>query len=357
MSHQYHVFNKNKKAGARSCPKTQWSYCPTNSSFETKTVLCDHIIAHIPRLKLETAKNRDKKLNHLLTTIVFWNQISTVWSYRCIYSTFETKTAKKQDLKLVRPYCRTKLSRCKPNTARSAIKISSQNCATIFSHQFVFWNKNSSVRSYCCINSTFETKTAKKRDTKLVRPYCRTNSIFQTKTAMCDQDSRSKTVGPYCRAPFVLLKPIKYCAIIIVAPIPCLKIKQAKKRECETVVTKVSHQFHDCKQKQQGATNISSQNYATIFSHQFVLWNKNNAVWLYCRTNYTFGYLNSKKARYEIDATILSHHYATFSNKNKQGATKIVVPKLCDHIVAPIRILKQNHYCVIISSHRFHVRN
>ena len=53
-------------------PKTLWPYCRTNSSFETKSVLCDHIIAPISRLKLETAKNRDKKLNHIVTPIVFW---------------------------------------------------------------------------------------------------------------------------------------------------------------------------------------------------------------------------------------------------------------------------------------------
>ena len=78
------------------------------------------------------------------------------------------------------------------------IKIVSQNSATILWHQFVFWNKIITVWSYRHTDSTFETKTAKKRDKKLnhivtpivfwnqistERSYRRTNSMFENKTA------------------------------------------------------------------------------------------------------------------------------------------------------------------------------
>ena len=52
LSHQFHILNKNSKVRQRSRPKSMRPYCRTNSSFETNTVLCDHIIAQIPSKKL-----------------------------------------------------------------------------------------------------------------------------------------------------------------------------------------------------------------------------------------------------------------------------------------------------------------
>jgi hypothetical protein len=57
LSHQFHVLNKNSKVRPRSRHKTLRPYCRTNSFFETKTLLCDHIVAPNPRLKLKLQKS------------------------------------------------------------------------------------------------------------------------------------------------------------------------------------------------------------------------------------------------------------------------------------------------------------
>jgi hypothetical protein len=57
LSHQFHVSNKNSKVRPRSRPKTMRPYFCTNSSSETKTVLCHHIVAPIPHLELKQQKS------------------------------------------------------------------------------------------------------------------------------------------------------------------------------------------------------------------------------------------------------------------------------------------------------------
>ena len=188
---------------------------------------------------------------------------------------------------------------------------------------------------------------------KLVRPYCRTIFTFQTNTARCDQDLVPK-LWDHIVEPIRLLKQKKYCAIIISYQFHVWKWNRLKSEMCnwcDHIVAPISR----FKQKQQGATKISSQNCATKLSHQFVFWNKNITVWLYCRTKSTFGTKTAKKRDLNLVRPYCRTN-ATFSTKTRRR-DQDRVPKLCDHIVAPIRLLKQNHYCVIIWLHRFHVWN
>ena len=164
---------------------------------------------------------------------------------------------------------------------QGATKISSHNCVTILSH------------------------------------HCRTNSTFRTKTARCDQD----LVPNLCDHIFEttrLLKQKQNCAIML------------------------SHKFFLRNQNSInyaiGASRISLQNCLTILSDQFI-WNKNRSVRSCRHTNSTFKKRTSKKRDLKL-VRPYCRTSSTFETKTAR-CDQDLVPKLCDNIVIPIRLLKQ----------------
>ena len=163
MSHQYHVLNKHKQGGNQDrLPKPVRPYCRTNLSYETKSLLCDHIVAPITRLILKQQKSEIRNwCDHNVAPIPRFKQ-----KQQC-----ETKISS-QTILSHQLYFETKLVLCDHIVAPfSRLKIKQQRseicnrCDHRSRHQFHVCKQKQH-----CVSQDLVPKT--------VRPYCRTKTVL-----------------------------------------------------------------------------------------------------------------------------------------------------------------------------------